>query len=186
MRFGRRVPRRICCGGDERGSADSLREVVVEKPPTLEYQAPPPVATKTRRFAARYAQFCGFLNFFWGMALLALTLPITLPNPCPRSLRIGLTLMVAYAVACIICGTTYLIGGLIILRPHKLWESALMKCIVAHSLFVLLITSWWAFFFSGYDRSSPVWIGGLGLLFHPLPLSALLFELLRRTRRGDK
>jgi hypothetical protein len=170
---------------DERRCDIQLTETIVEKPPTLEYQALPPAATKTRRLAAGFAQFSGFLNFFGGMGLFAFFFSLSPGDPYPDSLRIGLTLIVACAVACIICGTTYLIGGFIIHRPHKSWESALMKCIVAHSVCVLLMTSWWALLYRDFDRGSPFWIWGLALLFHPIPLSALLFELLRRTRRGD-
>lgn len=111
-------------------------------PPPLNYHRPPRTISRERSGAARLARFVGMVSLVLGMGCLGLVF-LTLNDPrislVSRDDYLDRGLILTYLASMPIAGILYLIGGIVIRRPHHAWESALIITAIYHIGILLLM-----------------------------------------------
>ena len=112
----------------------------MSQPPTLEYRRPPQGDSRQRKQVSRHARMNGFVCVLLGMCCAGIVLPDLDPHSrvvlSSRGDHLTEALAALYFTSFLICGVLYIIGGIIIRRPHPPWEDAIACAAAIHMLVI--------------------------------------------------
>jgi hypothetical protein len=161
-----------------------LRELVVETPPTLEYQTPEKI-TRTRWFAALVIRLIGITSTILGIVV-GMTVVGLLLYDFHRGDGSLLDAIVAlvWLLVTILCGFVYSVGGTIIQLPNRAWEVAIVRSAAFQFLFLIPLIVRQVF--RGMDDPGNYnWLWGLCFFCLYALSSAIVFALACLVRRNN-
>jgi hypothetical protein len=127
------------------------------KPPTLEYQTPP---KRGRRQRTASLTICiGILNLLCVLVPVTAELGVFDPHgkfPLPPSS--WTTQDVLWATISILTGMCFIVGGVAVHRPHRLWEHAIRACAAGQGMALIILIAWTMYHFGPSNRMGPVQI----------------------------